>query len=241
MNITPFFVVATDLTHLKLTAGVDEAEIGKVRPNMDVTFRSIRIRRRCSTARSTPSGSTRQTQNNVVTYPVWIDVPNPDLKLRPSMTAQVKVIMHTVPNVVRVPNQGCASGRTRRSTRRSGFRRRRRARVAAAAARTRRTGDANGQGAGAQGATPPAPGAAGGAAGAPNDDPAPPPPGASAQPRTARTAQRSARPDGAEQPGQRPGRQSGSTAGGNRNRNGRGGSGAGSASAMASAKRQHRT
>jgi len=38
MNITPFFIIATDLTSLKLTAGVDEADIGKVQPDMPVTF-----------------------------------------------------------------------------------------------------------------------------------------------------------------------------------------------------------
>ena len=38
MTVAPFFVIATDLTNLKLTAGVDEADIGKMRPNMPVTF-----------------------------------------------------------------------------------------------------------------------------------------------------------------------------------------------------------
>ena len=45
-----------------------------------------------------------QNTSNVVTYPVWIDAPNPDLRLRPSMTATVHIITNAVSNVVRIPN-----------------------------------------------------------------------------------------------------------------------------------------
>jgi HlyD family secretion protein len=45
------------------------------------------------------------TQNqNVITYPVIIDVPNPDGKLRPKMTADVTVEVAKVADVLRVPN-----------------------------------------------------------------------------------------------------------------------------------------
>jgi HlyD family secretion protein len=39
-----------------------------------------------------------------VTYPVWITVPNPDLKLRPSMTANLTIVVSTAEDVLRVPN-----------------------------------------------------------------------------------------------------------------------------------------
>jgi HlyD family secretion protein len=41
---------------------------------------------------------------NVITYPVIVEVPNPDLKLRPSMTANVVIRVATVRDVLRVPN-----------------------------------------------------------------------------------------------------------------------------------------
>jgi HlyD family secretion protein len=106
MNVATFFTIATDLTSLKLTAGVDEADIGKIRPNMNVNFSvdSYPNQTFLGTVNAVRLNAT--TTNNVVTYPVWIDVPNPDLKLRPSMTAQVKIIVQTVSNVVRVPNPG---------------------------------------------------------------------------------------------------------------------------------------
>lgn len=105
MNITPFFDIATDLRTLRLSAQVDEAEIGKVQPNMPVTFTVD------SYAGQTFQGTVSAvrlnafTQNNVVTYPVWIDAPNPDLKLRPSMTATVRIRISSAENVVRIPNQ----------------------------------------------------------------------------------------------------------------------------------------
>jgi multidrug efflux pump subunit AcrA (membrane-fusion protein) len=105
MNITPFYDIATDLKNLRLTAGVDEAEIGKIRQGMSVTFQvdtypNTTFRGTVETVRLNAS-----TQNNVVTYPVWINVPNDDLRLRPSLTATLRVIINTANDVVRIPNQ----------------------------------------------------------------------------------------------------------------------------------------
>ncbi len=91
---------------MKLTAGVDEADIGKIRPKMEVSFSVDSYPQQTFHGTVNAVRLNATTQNNVVTYPVWIDVPNPDLKLRPSMTAQVKIIVDEVNNVVRVPNQG---------------------------------------------------------------------------------------------------------------------------------------
>jgi HlyD family secretion protein len=44
------------------------------------------------------------TQNNVVTYPVWIKVLNNDLRLRPALTATVRIRTSSAPGVVRIPN-----------------------------------------------------------------------------------------------------------------------------------------
>ena len=100
-----FFTIATELTTLKLSAGIDEADIGYIRPRMNVTFTVD------SVPNQTFSGSVEtvrinaQVQNNVVTFPVWITVQNPDLRLRPSMTANLKIIIDEVSNVMRLPNQ----------------------------------------------------------------------------------------------------------------------------------------
>ena len=105
MTAPNFFRMATDLRTLKLSAGVDEAEIGKIQPGMQVNFRVDAY----PTSRFT--GVVEQVRLNatstqgVVTYPVWISVPNPDLRLRPSMTASIEITVREKQGVLRVPNQ----------------------------------------------------------------------------------------------------------------------------------------
>jgi HlyD family secretion protein len=104
MNVAQFFTLATDLHNLRLEAVVDEAEIGRIRPGMIAEFTVDAYGER--TFRGTVETVTlnAQTQNNVVTYPVWISVPNPDLTLRPSMTASVRIFVSTAENVTRIPS-----------------------------------------------------------------------------------------------------------------------------------------
>ena len=105
MTTPQFFQIATDLRTLKLSAGVDEADIGKIRPDMRVTFQVESYPNTTFEGVVDAVRLNASTQNNVVTYPVWISVPNPDLRLRPSMTANVRIIIQTANNVVRIPNQ----------------------------------------------------------------------------------------------------------------------------------------
>jgi HlyD family secretion protein len=104
MSAPSFFVLSTPLENLKLTAGVDEAEIGKIRPGMPVTFQVDAYGQKefPGTVEAVRLNATNQ--NNVVTYPVFINVPNPNLELRPSMTASVKIILSRASDVVRIPN-----------------------------------------------------------------------------------------------------------------------------------------
>ena len=104
MSTPSFFVLATDLSTLKLTAGVDEAEIGKVRPGQTVKFLVDSYGRQEFEGTVTNVRLNATTSNNVVTYPVWIEVPNADYKLKPSMTANLRIIITTAQNAVRVPN-----------------------------------------------------------------------------------------------------------------------------------------
>jgi HlyD family secretion protein len=105
MNVTPFFTIATDLRALKLTAGVDESDIGKIQQGADVTFTVDAYPDQTFHGTVNSVRLNAQIQSNVVTYPVWIDAPNPELKLRPSMTANVYILVSRAPNVVRIPNQ----------------------------------------------------------------------------------------------------------------------------------------
>src|SRR5262249_12675600 len=104
MNVAQFFTIATDLTSLKLTAGVDEADIGKVRSGMPVNFTVESYGQQVFGGSVDTVRLNATTNQNVVTYPVWITVPNRDLKLRPSMTATVKIVISTAESALRIPN-----------------------------------------------------------------------------------------------------------------------------------------
>jgi HlyD family secretion protein len=104
MSTPSFFIMSTPLDKLKLTANVDEAEIGKVRQGMEVRFRvdSYGQKQFRGVVENVRLNATNN--NNVVTYPVWITVDNPQLELRPSMTATLNIVISTATNVIKVPN-----------------------------------------------------------------------------------------------------------------------------------------
>lgn len=104
MNTPQFFTIATDLRNLKLTAMVDESEIGKVRKGADVQFTVDAYQGQTFTGTVDAVRLNATTSSNVVTYPVWINAPNPDLRLRPSLTANIRIIVSTAQNATRIPN-----------------------------------------------------------------------------------------------------------------------------------------
>jgi HlyD family secretion protein len=98
------FTIAEDLTKMQVQADVDQSDISRVATGQLARFTVDAY------PEETFVGSISQirlnaTQNqNVITYPVIIDVPNPDGKLRPKMTADVTVEVAKVADVLRVPN-----------------------------------------------------------------------------------------------------------------------------------------
>jgi len=104
MNTPQFFELAAGLDHLTLTAAVDESDIGKIQPGQDVSFTVDAYHG------STFHGAVRSvrlnsvTTNNVVTYQTVVDVQNPDLRLRPGMTANLQITVNSVRDTLRVPN-----------------------------------------------------------------------------------------------------------------------------------------
>ncbi len=98
------FLIANDLTQMQVLADIDEADVGQLGDGTSVTFtvdaypRDV-FRGSVSQVRLNP-----QTVQNVVTYTAVIDVHNPDLKLKPGMTANVTAIVAESRNVLKVPN-----------------------------------------------------------------------------------------------------------------------------------------
>jgi HlyD family secretion protein len=104
MQAPTLFVLAADLTKMQVVANLDESDVGRIRPGQHVTFRvdaypAEDFDGAVSQVRLQPI-----VQQNVVTYATVIDVPNPQLKLKPGMTANVNVEINKRTNVLRVPN-----------------------------------------------------------------------------------------------------------------------------------------
>ena len=99
------FTIAKDLTDMEVIADVDEADIGQVKDGQSVTF----------TVDAYPDdvfkGTVQQvrleatTTSNVVTYEVVITAPNPDLKLKPGLTANVTINTLEEKDVLAVPTK----------------------------------------------------------------------------------------------------------------------------------------
>jgi HlyD family secretion protein len=106
MTSPSFFWMCTPLELLKLTARVDEANVGRVRPGMRVQFRVGTYGQEMFEGTVEAVRLNAMRTNDVVTYPVWIHVPNDDLRLRPSMTAEVFIhVSETAEAVARIPNE----------------------------------------------------------------------------------------------------------------------------------------
>lgn len=101
---TKFFDVATDLTTLKLEGGVDESEIGKVRTGMTVRFNVDAYPNQDFTGTITMVRLNPTVQSNVVTYTTVAEVRNNDLRLKPGMTASMRIEVARKDNVLRIPN-----------------------------------------------------------------------------------------------------------------------------------------
>lgn len=104
MSAPELFIIAADLTQMQVNASIDESDVGRMRPGQVVTFRVDAY------PNETFRGSVNQvrlnpvTVQNVVTYSTVIDVPNPELKLKPGMTAQVTIEIARREDVLRIPN-----------------------------------------------------------------------------------------------------------------------------------------
>jgi HlyD family secretion protein len=98
------FVIAQDLHKMRVLADVDEADVGKIKDDMDVdcvvdAFPGEIFRGTVSQIRFSPNSS-----SGVVTYPAVVEVDNPDAKLRPGMTATITVHTRDARGVARIPN-----------------------------------------------------------------------------------------------------------------------------------------
>lgn len=97
------FTIANDLMDMRVIADVDEADIGEVRDSLRVTFTVDAFANDVFEGHVTQVRQLATTTNNVVTYEVVISAYNPDLKLKPGLTANVTIYTLEKNNVLSVP------------------------------------------------------------------------------------------------------------------------------------------
>src|ERR1019366_3102387 len=93
-----------DLTKMQVNASVDEADIGNISDAVDVQFTVDAYRNDVFKGKIAEIRLNPQTVQNVVTYSVIISVDNDQLKLKPGMTANIRMTVAQRNNVLKVPN-----------------------------------------------------------------------------------------------------------------------------------------
>lgn len=109
------FTIAADLTKMQVVADVDEADIGGVKEGQRVTFtvdaypedtfEGQVTQIRLGSSKSSSTSSTSTSSETVVTYEVVISADNPDLKLKPRLTANVNIYTLDKKGVLCVPSK----------------------------------------------------------------------------------------------------------------------------------------
>ena len=90
-NTPELFIIAQDLTDMRVIADIDEADIGGVKEGQRVSFTVDAFPDDKFEGKVTQVRQQATTESNVVTYEVVISAPNNDLKLKPGLTANVTI------------------------------------------------------------------------------------------------------------------------------------------------------
>ncbi|MDX2087061.1 MAG: efflux RND transporter periplasmic adaptor subunit [Kofleriaceae bacterium] len=104
MTAPELFKIAEDLKIMQINTAVSEADVGALKDGMDAQFSVDAF------PGKTFKGKVRQVRNaptttsGVVTYDAVIDVENPELQLRPGMTANVTFVLAEVADAIKIPN-----------------------------------------------------------------------------------------------------------------------------------------
>ena len=116
------FTIAQDLTKMQVQADVDQSDIGRISVGQVAKFTVDAYPEQVFEGKIAQVRLNATVNQNVITYPVMIEVDNPGEKLRPNMTADITVEVDRVHDVLRVPNaalrfrpNGASSGGRERS------------------------------------------------------------------------------------------------------------------------------
>ena len=103
MTTPTLFIIAKDLTDMRVIADIDEADIGGVVEGQRVSFTVDAYPEDTFSGTVTQVRQEATTESNVVTYEVVISAPNENLKLKPGLTANVTIFTMEKKDILTVP------------------------------------------------------------------------------------------------------------------------------------------
>ena len=98
------FTIANDLAKMQIDANVAEADVGGVEVDQHVEFTVDAFPSRTFQGKVVQVRNAPITVQNVVTYDTVIGVSNPELKLKPGMTANVSIVSAHRDDALKIPN-----------------------------------------------------------------------------------------------------------------------------------------
>ncbi len=119
LSAPTLYLIAADLSQMQLSASIDESDLGQIAEGQPVRFTVDAY------PNDTFRGVVKQVRlnpvitSNVVTYAAIVTAPNPEMKLKPGMTASLTIEVARRDDVLRAPAAGCGSAPRRTCWRRS--------------------------------------------------------------------------------------------------------------------------
>ncbi len=104
LSAPTLFNIAQDLTKMQVDTNVDEADIGRTQVGQRVTFTVDSFPNQTFVGQVVQIRKSPRPVANVVTYNVVVAVDNPDQRLLPGMTANVRIVVDSRPNALKVSN-----------------------------------------------------------------------------------------------------------------------------------------
>jgi HlyD family secretion protein len=104
LSAPTLFTIAEDLRRMQVDSSVAEADVGRLKDGMAASFVVDAYPNERFTGRIRQIRNAATTVQNVVTYDAVVDVENPELKLKPGMTANITVVFAQQQDALRIPN-----------------------------------------------------------------------------------------------------------------------------------------
>jgi HlyD family secretion protein len=103
LSAPTLFVIAANMTEMQVMASIDESDVGRIASGQAVSFTVDAYPRDTFHGRVEQVRLNPDVSSNVVTYTAVVSAPNPQLKLKPGMTANITIEVARRNGVLRVP------------------------------------------------------------------------------------------------------------------------------------------